>query len=302
MKIGCQPPGSSLQSSAVETENWKLKTENPPIVPLFSFRSGHQICRILDPMWVEAEFSRPNVKNIELFENARDWLTLSMHPSVQSRGTGGVCFAVLGPDGVSDRFLTISRRIRILPAMPGRGDPELVCSILRWFSVETFEEPMFRCGDAKSISHPVLILPEDGVWEIAEGASRERSGGPGVSVDGDEPVGYFFLRDLLSRHGKDIDSFLKTSGFGANDLPGYSQVSRKQTMKMYSWVLESMGVTTPEALALDLTELREKLAPQILIPDDREVRTSLDLDMPWILPMEEFKKWLDEGRSTEKDR
>jgi hypothetical protein len=253
-------------------------------------------------MWVEAEFSRPNVKNIELFENARDWLTLSMHPSVQSRGTGGVCFAVLGPDGVADRFLTISRRIRILPAMPGRGDPELVCSICRWFSVETFEKPVFRCGDAKAVSHPVLILPEDGVREVLEGASLERSGGPGFSVDGDEPVAHFFLRNLLSKYGKDIRNFLDTSGFGSNNLPGYSEISKNQPIKMYSWILESMGVMTPEGLTLELAKLRERLDPQILIPDDREVRTSLDLDMPWILPMEEFKKWLDEGRSTEKDR
>lgn len=294
MKSGSQLPAFSFRPVMTEAGDLQL-------VPLFSFESGHQICRVLDPMWVEAEFSRPSIKGVELFENARDWLTLSMRPNVQSRGV----FAVLGPDGVAERFLSISfdsRRIRIPPAMPGHGDPDLVCSICRWFSVETFEEPLFRCGDAKVVSHPILILPEEGVREIEEGASLERSGGPGVSVDGDEAVGYFFLKNLLSKYGRNIESFLKTSGFGANDLPGYSQVSRKQTMKMYCWILESMGVTTPEALALDLAELRERLNPQILIPDDREVRTSLDLEMPWILPMEEFKRWLDEGGFSEKDR
>lgn len=301
MKSSLQSPVSSSQSATTAmAEDRELKTGNSPTVPLFSFRSGHQVCRVLDPMWVDAEFSRPSVKYIELFENARDWLMLSMRPNVQSRGV----FAVIGPDGVAERFLSISfdsRRIRIPPAMPGRGDPELVCSICRWFSVETFEEPMFRCGDAKSVSHPVLILPEDGVREVVEGASLEKSGESGASVDLEEPFGYLFLEALLSKYGKNIESFLRTSGFGVSDLPGYSQMTRSLPVKLYSWILESMGVMTPEALTLELAELRERLAPQILIQDDREVRTSLDLDMPWILPMEEFKKWLDESRSAEKD-
>lgn len=162
--------------------------------------------------------------------------------------------------------------------------------------METFDEPLFRCGDAKVVGHPLLILPEEGVLEVMEGASRERAGGPGVRFHGDERAGHYFLMSLLSRHGMDFESFLRTSGFDSNDFPGYSQIEGR-SIKMYSWILENLGVMDPEAMVLSLSELRERLSPQILIPDDREVRTSLDLDMPWILPVEEFKKWLNESLS-----
>lgn len=153
------------------------------------------------------------------------------------------------------------------------------------------------------------------ISRIAE-VTLEPEGGRGITImDG------LFVLSRTDRKGKqmirylslpyEIDPTVPPEGRVYSVAAGHGDLDPEEGLSFIRWFsttsfgpppplrladLQAMGMdkATVAEFAEDLVVTGERFRPQICVHDDRAIRASLGLPMPWLLPLRDFLSWLEE--------